>query len=181
MHLQQTKRGSIATGGAQYYFHDLSAPVVTYLRQKGAVRVALVTPYGATKSNFFAVGNFERIDLDVQIVEDIFYVLPLRCKCASRSKTITLPVTERPLTFTLQYQSPFWRQQITSVDHDLAAWSLEEICRIVKDHRPATKLAHIQEPDILRAAGPLREHGCLTSAGFRTPGYAALPMNASDL
>src|SRR5438094_734363 len=116
MHLQQTKRDSRATGGAQYYFHDLSEPVVTYLRKKGAVRVALVTPYGATKSDFFAVGkdhklaspegkvtagsvghdriqqgtasasigeairywyqlntgDFERIDLDVQIVEDIF-------------------------------------------------------------------------------------------------------------
>ncbi|SRR6266446_4267938 len=127
MHLQQTKRGSIATGGPQYYFHDLSHPVSGYLRAQGAVRVALVTPYGATKSDFFAVGkdhklvsadgkagrgkvghdriqqgkasgsigeairnwyqlstgNFERIDVDVQIVEDIFYVRPLRCKYAS--------------------------------------------------------------------------------------------------
>jgi len=37
-------------------------------------------------------------------------------------------------------------------------WSLDEICRIVKDHRPATKLAHIQETDILRASGPLHGH-----------------------
>src|SRR5438046_2811410 len=113
MHLQQTKRASIATGGPQYYFHNLSDPVSTYLRSRGAVRVALVTPYGATKSDYFAVGkdekfvggkvtpgrvghdriqkgratasigeairhwyslntgNFERIDVDVQIVEDI--------------------------------------------------------------------------------------------------------------
>ena len=214
MHLQQTKRGSIATGGPQYYFHDLSDPVLTYLRAQGAVRVALVTPYGATKSDFFAVGkdhklvsadgkvrigkvghdriqkgkasgsigeairdwyrlnvgDFERIDVDVQIVEDIFYVRPLQCKYASYPRTIKLPVVERPLTFTFDYQSPFWRQQIESVDLKLALWSLDEICRILKDHRPATKLAHIQETDILRASGPLRHLG-LTLGRFVGKGY----------
>lgn len=214
MHLQQTKRGSIVSGGPQYYFHDLSGPVLTYLRAQGAVRVALVTPYGATKSDFFAVGkdhklqstdgkvvsgkvghdriqqgkasasigeairdwyrlntgDFERIDVDVQIVEDIFYVRPLRCKYASRPKTIELPVIERPLTFTLDYQSPFWRTQIESVDRKLALWSLDEICRILKDHRPATRLAHIQETDILRASGPLRHLG-VTLGGFVGKGY----------
>lgn len=214
MHLQQTKRGSIASGGPQYYFHDLSDPVSTYLRAQGAVRVALVTPYGATKSDFFAVGkdhkllsddgkvttgkvghdriqqgnatesigeairdwyllstgNFERIDVDVQIVEDIFYVRPLSCKYASQSRTIELPVVERPLTFTLDYQSPFWRKQIDSVDRKLALWSLEEICRVVKDHRPSTRLAHIQETDILRASGPLRHLG-VTLGGFVGKGY----------
>jgi hypothetical protein len=214
MHLQQTKRGSIATGGPQYYFHDLSDPVQTYLRKKGAVRVGLVTPYGATKSDFFAVGkdhklasedgkvtigkvghdriqqgkaagsigeairhwyrlntgNFERIDVDVQIIEDIFYVRPLRCKYAARPKTIQLPIIERPLTFTLGYQSPFWRMQIESIDRGLALWSLDEICRIAKDHCPATKLPHIQELDILRASGPLRHLG-LTLGGFVGKGY----------
>ncbi len=213
MHLQQTKQGSIVTGGPQYYFHDLSGPVLTYLRAQGTVRVALVTPYGATKSDFVAVGkdhklsadgkatrgrvghdriqqgkasasigeairdwyrlntgNFERIDVDVQIVEDIFYVRPLRCKYASLPKTIQLPVVERPLTFTLDYQSPFWRRQIESVDRKVALWSLEEICRIVKDHRRGTRLAHIQETDILRASGPLRHLG-MTLGGFVGKGY----------
>jgi hypothetical protein len=209
MYLLQTKQGSRATGGPQYYFHDLSEPVLTYLRAQGAVRVALVTPYGATKSDFFAVGkdhklvsadgkvtvgkvghdriqrgigeairywyqlstgDFTRIDVDVQIVEDIFYVRPLRCKYASHSRTINLPVIERPLTFTLDYQSPFWRKQIGSVDRKLALWSLDEICRVVKNHQPASKLAHIQETDILRASGPLRHLG-LALGGFVGKGY----------
>src|SRR5438552_13464087 len=166
-------------------------PVADLPAEAGSVRVALVTPYGATKSDFFAVGkdhklvssevtvttgkvghdriqqgeasasigeairdwyrlntgNFERVDVDVQIVEDIFYVRPLRCKYASHPRVIELPVIERPLTFTLDYQSPFWRNQIESVDPKLVRWSLDEICRIVKDHLPATKLAHMQETD----------------------------------
>src|SRR5947208_7154346 len=52
----------------------------------------------------------------------------------------------------------------------LVLWSLDEICRIVKDHRPATKLAHIQETDILRASGPLRRLG-VTLGGFVGKGY----------
>lgn len=57
MHLQQTKRGSRVTGGPQYYFHDLEEHVVTYLRKKKVVSVALVTPYGATPSHFVAVSK----------------------------------------------------------------------------------------------------------------------------
>lgn len=62
MHLQQTKKGSIETGGPQYYFHDLTDPVKTYLRAKGAVRVALVTPYGATKTDYFAVSTDKKLN-----------------------------------------------------------------------------------------------------------------------
>ncbi|MDO8795299.1 MAG: hypothetical protein Q7J25_11835 [Vicinamibacterales bacterium] len=212
MHLQQTKRGSIATGGPQYYFHDLTDSVRTYLRKKGAVRVALVTPYGATKSDFFAVGkdhkltsgkvatgnvghdriqqgsaegsigeavrhwyclrtgNFERIDVDVQTVDDVFYVRPLRCKYASGSKNVDLEIIERPLTFTQDYQSAFWRRHLHGLDPGLVIWSLEEICRIVRDHRPGTRLPHIQELDILRASGPLRHLG-LRLGGFVGKGY----------
>jgi len=69
MHLQQTKRGSIKTGSPQYYFHDLTDPVQTYLRKKGAVRVALVTPYGATKSDFFAVSRDHKFDSSGKVTE----------------------------------------------------------------------------------------------------------------
>ena len=61
MHLQQTKKGSIKSGGPQYYFHDLNDSIQVYLRTKGAVSVALVTPYGATKSDFFALGKDHKL------------------------------------------------------------------------------------------------------------------------
>ena len=55
-------RRSRGTGGPQYYFHDLSDSVKTYLRKKGAIKVALVTPYGATKSHYMAVSKDSKID-----------------------------------------------------------------------------------------------------------------------
>ena len=55
MHLQQTKRDSRDTGCPQYYLHDLTTEVKRRLRRRGAVKVALVTPYGATKSDYIAV------------------------------------------------------------------------------------------------------------------------------
>lgn len=142
MHLQQTKRGSRASGGPQYYFHDLPDFVKHYLRDKGSVRVALVTPYGATKSNYFAVsanhkldskmnpvpgkvghdriqqghagksigesirywyklyeGDFERIDLDIDIRDDAFYLTPLRFKYAVNRNKIEI---ESLLSWTIQ-------------------------------------------------------------------------------
>ena len=216
MHLQQTKRGSRESGGPQYYFHDLTEAVKTFLRIKGVVRVALVTPYGATKSDYFAVsrihkldakqrpvpgnvehdriqqgsaaesigesiriwyrlpiGDFERIDVDVDIREDVFYLTPISYKYANKPRTGQIPRINQPLTFTSVYASPFWTQQLVHVDRrqpGIVGWALDEICRIVKDHRPATRLAHVQEPDLLRAAGPLKHLG-VTLGGYVGKGY----------
>ena len=216
MHLQQTKRASRETGGPQYYFHDLTAAVKTFLRTRGAVRVALVTPYGATKSDYFAVsavhkldnkqrpvpgsvehdriqqglasesigesirlwyrlppGDFERIDVDIDIRDDVFYLTPLKFKYASKPKGKEIPRIDRPLTFTHVYASPLWIKQLVHIDGKqpgIVAWALDEICRIVKDHQSATRLAHIQEPDLLRASGPLKHLG-MTLGGYVGKGY----------
>jgi hypothetical protein len=68
MHLIQTKKGSRASGGAQYYFHGLPAAAKSYLRQAGKVSVALVTPYGATKSHFLAVSGDRKLDANLNAV-----------------------------------------------------------------------------------------------------------------
>src|SRR4051812_44159293 len=62
MHLQQTKRGSPDTGGPQYYFHDLPEMVRLFLRKKGAVPAALVTPHGGTESDYYAVSAEHKLD-----------------------------------------------------------------------------------------------------------------------
>ena len=82
-------------------------------------------------------------------------------------------MVDRPLTFTDSYISPLWKLQLQAIDkkqRGLVAWSLNEICRVVKDHMPATKLPHIQEPDILRASGPLKHLG-MTLGGYVGKGY----------
>jgi hypothetical protein len=194
MHLQQTKRESAKTGGPQYYFHNLTEPVKTYLRSKGAVSVALVTPYGATKSDFKAVsedkklesgnivsgrvghdriqqgigeairywydlpaGQFERIDIEIETIDDAFYIRPTSCKYAGSKKPRIIKRVERPLTFTSDYLSPFWKRQLEEVRklrQDVLHWSLREIARVAKAHRPDTKVKHVQEVDLLRASGP---------------------------
>jgi hypothetical protein len=216
MHLQQTKRGSRLTGGPQYYFHDLSEPVKLFLRKKGAVRVALVTPYGATKSDYFAVssehkldrryravpgsvghdriqqgkanesigesirswyklpsGDFERIDVDIDIRDDVFYVTPLLYRYVGGRRQKEIERLERPLSFTQDYASPLWVRQLAHVDRrqpGIVAWSLNEICRIAADHRKGSRLAHIQETDILRASGPLRHLG-VSLGGYVGKGF----------
>lgn len=205
VHLQQTKRGSRATGGPQYYFHDVPEPLKLFLRKKGAVRVALLTPYGATKSDYFAVsdrhklavsgdvvpgrvghdriqqgragesigesirrwyrlpaGDFERIDVDVAVRDDVFYLTPLRYKQPHRTKARDIPNFRAPLSFTEEFQSQFWKEHIRNVERNDTrgpAWSLDEICRVVVDHLKASRVAHVQEPDLLRAAGALSRLG----------------------
>jgi hypothetical protein len=206
LHLQQTKKASRGTGGPQYYFHDLTDSVKTYLRQKGAVKVALVTPYGATKSDYTAVSTDRKIDkktqqvvpgnvghdriqqgqadesigesirrwynldnsdfdwikIEVEVIDDIFYITPLSYKFSYSKKEHEIARVERPLTFTKDYVSPFWREQISRLERELVIWSLAEICRVVKDHQ--TRVPHIQETDILRASGPLKHLGMALGA-----------------
>src|SRR5436190_20239350 len=61
MHLQQTKMDSRATGGPQYYFHDLPSFVKEFIRTKGACPVVLQTPYGIASSSFMAVGRDHKL------------------------------------------------------------------------------------------------------------------------
>lgn len=84
-----------------------------------------------------ASGDFERIDLDIEIVEDILYLAPTKYKYASSPKSREITRIERPLTFTRDYVSPFWKEQIEHVETKKSGttiWSLAEICRVVKDH-----------------------------------------------
>lgn len=216
MHLQQTKRGGRDRGGPQYYFHDLTEHAKTFLRKKGAVPVALVTPYGATKSNYSAVGmdakldkqyrpipgkvghdriqqgsasesigesirtwyrlppgDFERIDVDLEVRDDVFYLTPLAYKYAAKAKAKEIARIDKPLTFTSDYVSRFWTEQLIHVNKKnpgIVGWALDEICRVVKDHRPGTRLSHIQEPDLLRASGPLKHLGMILG-GYVGKGY----------
>jgi hypothetical protein len=216
MHLQQTKRKSRGSGGPQYYFHDLTDPVKIYLRKKGAVRVALATPYGATKSDYFAVstshkldshqkpvpgkvghdriqqgrasqsigeairhwyklpaGDFERIDVDIDIQDDFFYITPLICKYVGKKRSVPISRIHRPLTIIRGYVSPLWAEQLATVDEHkpgIVSWALNEVCRVVKDNRKETKLLHIQETDILRASGPLCHLG-MQLGGYVGRGY----------
>lgn len=216
MHLQQTKRRSRGTGGPQYYFHDLPDSVKSYLRKKGVVPVALVTPYGATRSDYFAVGinhklddrlrpvagrvghdriqqghagesigeairlwyqlppgDFERIDIDVETRDDAFYLTPLSCRYAGRPREKEVRNIDRPLTFTHAYASPLWVDQLVAINRKhpgIVPWALDEICRVVKDHRPGTALPYVQEPDLLRASGPLKHLG-VSLGGYVGKGY----------
>lgn len=167
--------------------------------------MALVTPYGATKSDYSAVsahhkldaefrpvngnvghdriqqgvagesigesirrwynlpgGDFERIDVDIDVRDDVFYLTPLNVKFSKRARKIEIERIHKPLSFTMDYASPLWIEQVKSVEkrqNGIVAWSIEEICRIARDHSSANKVPHIQEPDILRASGPLRHLG----------------------
>lgn len=64
MHLQQTKAGSRASGGPQYYFHSIPETIKSFLRKKGACPVVLQTPYGIAKSPFMAVDRDHKLDVD---------------------------------------------------------------------------------------------------------------------
>src|SRR5713101_2483952 len=201
MHLQQTKQASAKSGGPQYYFHNLDEATRIYLRTKGMVPVALVTPYGATKSHFYAVGKdhklgqkkgkffpqpgnvghdriqmghagesigesirgwfhlksgqFERIDLKSEIIDNAFYLTPTKVKYSKSDQSRPLIVAHRPLTFERNYISPLWRDQIKKLGTAAVAWSFREIGRVVRDHYPMPSVPHIQEQDLLRASCPL--------------------------
>lgn len=167
--------------------------------------VALVTPYGATKSHFFAVGKdhklsvmrgtsvaqpgrvghdriqmgaagesigeairrwfklppgqFERIDMTVDTIDDAFYLTPTKVKYSASNRSRIIEVSHNPLTFERHYISKLWRDQIRKLGNQEIEWSFREIARIVKDHLPTPSVSHIKEEDLLRASGPLERLG----------------------
>jgi hypothetical protein len=205
MHLQQTKRGSRASGGPQYYFHDLTKHIKRYLRDEKAVRVALVTPYGPTPSSFMALatdaklspegkaipgrvghdriqeaaagesigeairywyklksGDFERISVEIEVLDDKFYLTPVGYKYAGARKTQRIQQPEFPLSFNDKKQSELWRRQLEHIRQtqpEMWRWSLEEICRVAQAHAQASGFRFVREEDLLRASGPLKVLG----------------------
>lgn len=114
-----------------------------------------------------SAGQFERIDIEIDIFDDSFYLRPIRCKYAGTPRAKILAKVERPLTITRDYMSPFWRKQLDKIrksDSQLLEWTVQEICRVSKDHRPDSRVPHIQEPDLLRASGPLHHLGVMLGA-----------------
>src|SRR5438128_12695908 len=69
MHLQQTKFESRASGGPQYYFHDLPVFVKEFIRGRGACPVVLQTPYGIASSSFMAVGRDHKLGKKGRVVK----------------------------------------------------------------------------------------------------------------
>ena len=69
MHLQQTKASSRASGGPQYYFHDLPVFVKEFLRGRGACPVVLQTPYGIATSSFMAVGRDHKLGKNGKVLK----------------------------------------------------------------------------------------------------------------
>src|SRR2546422_9991657 len=69
MHLQQTKVDSRASGGPQYYFHDLPPFVKEFIRRRGALAVVLQTPYGIASSSFMAVGRDHKLGKKGKVIK----------------------------------------------------------------------------------------------------------------
>ena len=107
-------------------------------------------------------GDFERIDVDIQIADDKLYLAPVKCKYAGRARAREIQKPEFPLSFNSRLQSQLWRQQLQSVrkEHpEMWQWSMEELCRIASVHITDTRPPHVQEQDLLRASGPLKVLG----------------------
>jgi hypothetical protein len=96
--------------------------------------------------------------VDIQVFDDCFYLTPVKYKYADKGREINLGRIERPLTFSHQYISPFWKSQIEHVikvrKKEIVEWALKEICRVVSATKD--KVPHLQEPDLLRSSGSLK-------------------------
>jgi hypothetical protein len=217
MHLQQTKVESRASGGPQYYFHDVPDHVKDYLRGKGACPVVLTTPYGIAESPFMALGkdhkladgeivagnvghdriqqagatssigeairdwyslktgDFERIDVEVEIHKDGHFILtPMSALLRNAKRAIPLERIPSPLSFHRDYESKLWRNQIRKVKEKEPAaifWAQQQISKIIEDQLNEGKAARfIHEADLVRASGALAKLG-LQLGAYHMNGY----------
>jgi hypothetical protein len=62
VHLQQTKAGSRATGGPQYWFEGIPDHVRGHLQRKRSCAVILQTPYGPIETPFVALDRDYKLE-----------------------------------------------------------------------------------------------------------------------
>jgi hypothetical protein len=101
-------------------------------------------------------GDFERIDIDVQIHPDgHFIIAPTSVTLRGKTRAISLRRPHRPLSFHRHLQSPLWKDQIEAIKskspEDLL-WAGRQIQRVAEVHL-LRLTANISEADLLRTAG----------------------------
>ena len=82
-------------------------------------------------------GDFERIDVEIDVIDDKFYLTPVGYKYASGAKARVIQRPEFPLSFNDRHESDLWRKQLEHVKESrpqMWRWSIEEICRIAEAH-----------------------------------------------
>jgi hypothetical protein len=107
-------------------------------------------------------GDFERIDVEIEVLDDRFYLTPVGYKYARGSKAHVIQRPEFPLSYNERLRSELWRRQLERVREsqpEMWRWSIEEICRVAQAHAEQSGFQHVKEEDLLRAAGPLKVLG----------------------
>ena len=111
--------------------------------------------------------DFERIDVDVTIHPDGHFILaPLCVYMRGKPRGIPLERPYHPLSFTRDYQSLLWRQQIErSGERNEAelSWVSDQLRRVVADQKTTGSIAP-KEEDLLRTSGALFKLGMRLSA-----------------
>jgi len=112
-------------------------------------------------------GDFETIEIEVEIHEDgHFIVVPTAVMMRDRKREQKLERIHRPLSMHAGYQSKFWREEIERRRKKYSGevtWATSQLRRIVQQHSD-DEAAHIQESELLRAAGALSHLGVELSA-----------------
>ena len=107
-------------------------------------------------------GDFERIDVEVNIHRDGHFILaPFRASLRGKAREVEIERPLYPLSFNHRHRSVLWRRQIehrSKVETPDVEWARDEICRVVNDHH-GEKIKNILESDVLRAAGALSRLG----------------------
>ncbi len=103
-------------------------------------------------------GDFERIDVEIAFYDNNFYLTPTKTRYATTQKEQAIGRVDRPLTFSNQYISPFWKAQLDFLlrkqHKSEVLWAFKEICRVVAATKE--KVPHLQESDLLRTSGSLK-------------------------
>lgn len=106
--------------------------------------------------------DFERIDVQASLHEEGHFIMTpssVLFRGHKRARELEKPIA--PLSFNRRQQSTLWRNQIQRVraaSPDDWGWAMEEITRVVLDHKTST-FGRIHEADLQRTSGAFSKLG----------------------